>query len=74
MRGYNKMQKLHVWIILSALLTVTTGCWEREKVIVPEEVRSVIAIPSGYEDFDTYCGWPRKLDNLTWCKMPVKLT
>ena len=17
------------------------------------------------------CGWPRKLDNLTWCKMPV---
>ena len=20
------------------------------------------------------CGWPRKLDNLTWCKMPVKLT
>lgn len=18
------------------------------------------------------CGWPRKLDNLTWCKMPVK--
>ena len=24
------------------------------------------------EVFD--CGWPRKLDNLTWCKMPVKLT
>ena len=22
----------------------------------------------------TQCGWPRKLDNLTWCKMPVKLT
>ena len=22
----------------------------------------------------TDCGWPRKLDNLTWCKMPVKLT
>ena len=21
-----------------------------------------------------YCGWPQKLDNLTWCKMPVKLT
>ena len=20
------------------------------------------------------CGWPRKLDNLIWCKMPVKLT
>ena len=20
------------------------------------------------------CGWPRKLDNLTWCKKPVKLT
>ena len=20
------------------------------------------------------CGWPRKLDNLTWCKMPIKLT
>ena len=20
------------------------------------------------------CGCPRKLDNLTWCKMPVKLT
>ena len=20
------------------------------------------------------CGWPQKLDNLTWCKMPVKLT
>lgn len=24
-------------------------------------------IPS---DFDE-CGWPQKLDNLTWCKMPV---
>ena len=24
-------------------------------------------------DYDD-CGWPRKLDNLTWCKMPVKLT
>ena len=23
---------------------------------------------------DDDCGWPRKLDNLTWCKMPVKLT
>lgn len=22
----------------------------------------------------TICGWPRKLDNLTWCKKPVKLT
>lgn len=21
-----------------------------------------------------FCGWPRKLDNLTWCKMPIKLT
>lgn len=21
-----------------------------------------------------HCGWPRKLDNLTWCKKPVKLT
>ncbi len=20
------------------------------------------------------CGWPQKLDNLTWCKKPVKLT
>ena len=20
------------------------------------------------------CGWPRKLDNLIWCKLPVKLT
>ena len=23
---------------------------------------------------DTNCGCPQKLDNLTWCKMPVKLT
>ena len=60
------MQKLHVWIILSALLTVTTGCWEREKVIVPEEVRSVIAIPSGYEDFDTYPGFR------DWDRIPLK--
>lgn len=48
MRGYNKMQKLHVWIILSALLTVTTGCWEREKVVVPEEV---CASPLGWTTF-----------------------
>ena len=20
---------------------------------------------------DVICGWPRKLDNLTWCKIPV---
>ena len=26
-------------------------------------------IPLWYDDI---CGWPRKLDNLTWCKMPVK--
>ena len=29
------------------------------------------------DDFFHYlskCGCPRKLDNLTWCKMPVKLT
>ena len=25
-------------------------------------------------DKTIHCGWPRKLDNLTWCKMPVKLT
>ena len=25
-------------------------------------------------DHPENCGWPRKLDNLTWCKMPVKLT
>ena len=60
------MQKLHVWIILSALLTVTTGCWEREKVVVPKEVRSVIAIPSGYEDFDTYPGFR------DWDRIPLK--
>ena len=24
--------------------------------------------------FSYVCGRPRKLDNLTWCKMPVKLT
>ena len=32
---------------------------------------------SGVADADKaayYCGWPRKLDNLTWCKMPIKLT
>ena len=66
MRGYKKMQKLHVWIILSALLTVTTGCWERKKVVVPEEGRSVIAIPSGYEDFDTYPGFR------DWDRIPLK--
>ena len=26
------------------------------------------------ENYIAYCGWPRKLDNLIWCKMPVKLT
>ena len=26
------------------------------------------------DDTPSLCGWPRKLDNLTWCKMPVKLT
>ena len=51
---------------MSALLTVTTGCWEREKVVVPEEVRSVIAIPSGYEDFDTYPGFR------DWDRIPLK--
>ena len=25
-------------------------------------------------DISEECGWPRKLDNLTWCKKPVKLT
>ena len=28
----------------------------------------------GLEARDKIGGWPRKLDNLTWCKMPVKLT
>ena len=30
--------------------------------------------PSDKKLADCFCGWPRKLDNLTWCKMPIKLT
>ena len=53
-------------IALTILLTFAAGCWEREKVVVPEEVRSVIAIPSGYEDFDTYPGFR------DWDRIPLK--
>ena len=28
--------------------------------------------PESGHVFAFFCGWPRKLDNLTWCKMPVK--
>ena len=32
------------------------------------------SIPGTVKLHRDFCGWPRKLDNLTWCKMPVKLT
>lgn len=60
------MKKLHVWIIFAVLLTLVSGCEIRKKVVVPEEVRSVIAIPSGYKDFDTY---PEFRD---WDRVPLK--
>ena len=41
---------------------------EDYKKASPEERRKMI------EEYRAKCGWPRKLDNLTWCKMPVKLT
>lgn len=53
-------------IALTILLTFAAGCWKREKIVVPEEVRSVIAIPSGYEDFDTYPGFR------DWDRIPLK--
>lgn len=60
------MKKLHVWIIFAVLLTLVSGCEIRKKVVVPEEVKSVIAIPSGYKDFDTYPGFR------DWDRIPLK--
>lgn len=53
-------------IALTILLTFAAGCWKRVKVVVPEEVRSVIAIPYGDEDFDTYTGFR------DWDRVPLK--
>ena len=36
------------------------------------EIQKLIDNPAEMQT--ALCGWPRKLDNLTWCKMPVKLT
>ena len=33
-------------------------------------VIAAIIVMGGLEK-DGKCGWPRKLDNLTWCKIPV---
>ena len=45
---------------------------------IGEHINRVLKMASGdiivASAADDICGWPRKLDNLTWCKMPVKLT
>ena len=30
-----------------------------------------VMLSAGDDAWSKSCGWPRKLDNLTWCKMPV---
>ena len=48
------MRKLCIYIVLTALLAIITGCGER--VVVPETVKNAIALPSGDHDFDTSTG------------------
>lgn len=64
------MGKLYICVILTTLLTAAIGCGE--KVVVPEEVRNAIAIPSGNHDFDT-CKGDRNFQRIP-LKYPYQLS
>ena len=64
------MRKLYICFMLTALLAAATGCGEQ--IVVPEEVKNAIAIPSGNHDFDT-CKGDRNFQRIP-LKYPYQLS
>ena len=86
--GFGFYNPNHAAALFAALLPFLWAAWERfprPVCRIPVAVATLLTFTALALTFSRtgavvavleliLCGWPRKLDNLTWCKMPVKLT